>query len=110
MKPRSGLSPLFILKPSRQCWEDLAAMAAAGKSGSRDRTSGRARVVSSNKKRRPVILPGLKDRKLAGGYLGRVVEFSPKSTVIASAYGKTLREMRRRKYVIYDALRSEEHT
>ena len=38
--------------------------------------------------------------------LGRVVEFSPKFTVIASAYGKTLREMRRRKHVIYDALKS----
>ena len=62
--------------------------------------------MSTNQKRRPVILPGLKDRKLAGGYLGSVVEFSPKSTVIASAYGKTLREMRRRKYVISDALKS----
>src|ERR1035438_3285491 len=107
MKPRSGLSPLFILKPSRQCWEHLAAMAAAEKSASRHRTPGRAMVVSTNKKRRPVILPGLRDRKLAGGYLGSVVEFSPKSTVIASAYGKTLREMRRRKDVIYDALKSD---
>jgi hypothetical protein len=34
------------------------------------------------------------------------VELAPKSTVIASAYGKTLREMRRRKYVIYHALKS----
>jgi hypothetical protein len=81
-------------------------MALAGKSATRSRTPGRARVVSTNKKWRPVILPGLKDRKLAGGYLDRVVEFSPKFTVIASAYGKTLREMRRRKHVIYDALKS----
>ena len=81
-------------------------MAAAEKSASRQRTPGRARVVSTNKKRRPCILPGLKDRKLAGGYLGSVLEFSPKPTVIASAYGKTLREMRRRKHVIYDALKS----
>ncbi len=63
-------------------------------------------MVSTNKQRRPLILPGLHDRKLAGGYLGRVVELAPKSTVIASAYGKTLREMRQRKYVIYDALKS----
>ena len=62
--------------------------------------------MPTNKKRRPIILPGLKDRKLAGGYLGRVVQFSPKPTVIASAYGKTLREMQRRKYVIFDALKS----
>jgi hypothetical protein len=34
------------------------------------------------------------------------VEFSPKSAVIASAYGKTPREMLRRKHVIYDALKS----
>ena len=81
-------------------------MALAEKSASRHPTPGRTRVMPTNKKRRPLILPGLKDRKLAGGYLGRVVEFSPKSTVIASAYGKTLREMRRRKYVIYDALKS----
>ena len=81
-------------------------MAAAEKSASRQRTPGRARVVSTNKKRQPLILPGLKDRKLADGYLGRVVEFTPKPTVIASAYGKTLREMRRRKYVISDALKS----
>ena len=60
----------------------------------------------ANKKRRPCILPGLRDRKLAGGYLGKVLEFSPKPTAIASAYGKTLREMRRRKYVISDALKS----
>ena len=62
-------------------------------------------MVSTNKQRRPLILPGLKDRKLAGGYLGRVVEFTPKPTVIASAYGKTLREMRQRKYAISEALR-----
>src|ERR1039457_6221915 len=44
-------------------------MAVAGKTASRHRTQGRARVVSTNKKRRPVIMPGLNDRKLAGGYL-----------------------------------------
>ena len=53
-----------------------------------------------------MILPSLNDRKLADGYKGQVVEFSPKRTVIASACGKTLREMRTRKYVIYDALKS----
>jgi hypothetical protein len=100
------VSPFFSLKPSRQCWEHLAAMALAGKSASQHRTPGRARVVFANKKRRPCILPGLRDRKLAGGYLGKVLEFSPKPTVIASAYGKTLHEMRRRKHVIYDALKS----
>ncbi len=63
--------------------------------------------MSSNKEWQPCILPGLKNRKLAGGYLGTVVEFSPKFTVIASAHGKTPREMLRRKHVIYDALKSE---
>ena len=62
-------------------------------------------MVSTNKQRRPLILPELQDRKLVGGYLGRVVELTPKSTVIASAYGKTLREMRQRKYAISEALR-----
>jgi hypothetical protein len=62
--------------------------------------------VSTNQQRRPLILPGRKDRKLAGGYIGRVVEFRPKPTVIASAYGRTLREMRQRKYDISDALKS----
>jgi hypothetical protein len=81
-------------------------MAAAEKSASRHQTPGRARAVPTNKKRRPTILPGLKDRKLAGGYRGSVVEFRQKFTVIASAYGKTLREMRRRKWAIYDALKS----
>ena len=82
-------------------------MAVAGKSATRSRTPGRARGVSGNKKRRPIILPALKDRKLAHGYLGKVVELtSSKFTVIASAYGKTLREMRKRKYVIFDALKS----
>ena len=72
----------------------------------RSRTPGRSRGVATNQKRQPVILPALQDRKLADGYIGRVVEFSPKPTVIASAYGKTLREMRQRKYVISDALKS----
>jgi len=42
---------------------------------------------------------------LGGGYRGSVVELRSKS-VIASAYGKTLREMRQRKWAIYDALKS----
>ncbi len=56
--------------------------------------------------RKPTILPTLRDQKVAGGYKGGVVQFSPKPKVIASAYGRTLREMRKRKRTIYDALQN----
>jgi hypothetical protein len=54
--------------------------------------------------RKPTILPALRDQKLASGYKGGVLQFSPKGKVIASAYGRTIREMRKRKWIIYEAL------
>lgn len=55
--------------------------------------------------RRPTILPAMKDRLDGTGWRGSVWAFSPKKTVIAIAKGKTLREMRRRKHVIFEAIR-----
>lgn len=55
--------------------------------------------------RRPTILPSPKDQIDGAGFRGGVWAFTPKCSIIAIAKGRTLREMRRRKYIIYEALR-----
>lgn len=55
------------------------------------------------------ILPGLEDVQFKKGWRGKIIEISGNGTkVICYVYGRTLREMRKRKHSIYDLLKQQQ--
>jgi len=52
----------------------------------------------------PSVLPGIKDRKTAEGYMGEVLYYNPEPERIAWVFGDTLEELRDRKHIVTSAL------